>query len=83
MKCFLSQGIKRDAGNHVTCRVCKNKLQLAVAAVEGLPNNLYAIHFVNVETEKKSGQYGHSTANFIQWLFLQYFKLIQELVPDV
>ena len=56
MKCFLSQGIKRDAGNHVTCPVCKNKLQLAVAAVEGLPNNLYAIHFVKVENEKKSGQ---------------------------
>ena len=56
MKCFLSQGIKRDSGNNVTCPVCKNKLQLAVAAVGGLPNNLYAIHFVKVENEKKAGQ---------------------------
>ena len=56
MKCFSSQGIKRDSGNNVTCLVCKTKLELAVAAVEGLPNNLYAIHFVKVENEKKSGQ---------------------------
>ena len=51
-----SQGIKQDAENNVTCPVCKAKFQLPVAAVEGLPNNLYAIHFVKVDNEKKSGQ---------------------------
>ena len=56
MKFFLSQGIKRDAGNHVTCPVCKTKFQLPVAAVEGLPNNLHAIHMAKVDNEKKAGQ---------------------------
>jgi hypothetical protein len=51
------QGIDRDAGNCVTCPVCKSKLELPVAAVEGLPNNLYAIHMVKVlAKEEKVGQ---------------------------
>jgi len=56
MKFFLSQGIKRDAGNHVICPVCKTKFHLPVAAVEGLPNNLHAIHMAKADNEKKAGQ---------------------------
>ena len=53
---FLSQGINRDAGNNVTCPVCKKKVKLPVAEVEGLPNNIHAIHFVKVDNEKKAEQ---------------------------
>ena len=52
----ITQGIKREAGNCVTCPVCKIKFQLPVAAVEGLPNNLHAIHMVKLENDKKAGQ---------------------------
>ena len=52
----ITQGIKHEAGNCVTCPVCKKKTKLHVAAVEGLPNNLHAIHIINLENEKKTGQ---------------------------
>jgi len=50
------QRINRDAGNNVAYPVCKTKFQLPVAAVEGLPNNLYAIHMAKEENEKKARQ---------------------------
>ena len=40
----------------MTCPVCKKKYKLPVAAVEGLPNNLHAIHVIKLEDEKKAGQ---------------------------
>ncbi len=53
---FLSQGINRDAGNNVTCPVCKMKVKLLVGEVEGLPNNIHAIQMVKVDNEKKAEQ---------------------------
>ena len=53
---MFAQGINRDAGNCVTCPICKTKLKLPVVAVEGLPDNLHAIQLIKVENEKKAGQ---------------------------
>ena len=53
MHLTISQGIKRGPQNDVTCPVCNNKLQLPVAAVEGLPNNLYVIHKIQVAMRRE------------------------------
>ena len=53
---IFAQGINRDAGNCVTCPVCKTKLPQPVAEVEGLPNNLGVIHIIKLENEKKAGK---------------------------
>ena len=40
----------------MACPVCKKKLQLPVAAVENMPNNLHAIHIIKLENDRKAGQ---------------------------
>ena len=49
-----AQGVGRDLQNRVTCPVCKTKFQLPVVAVEGLPNNIHAIHIIKFDNAKKA-----------------------------
>lgn len=54
---LILQLVNRNERNELSFPLCKNTLFLPVEAVENLPNNLYAIHMLEVENAKKVAQY--------------------------
>ena len=51
----MNQFGDEDRANRVTCPTCRQVSELP-GSIEGLPNNLYALHFVEIANEKKNGQ---------------------------
>ena len=51
---ILRRAWGRDLQKRVTYPVCKTKFQLPVAAVEGLPDNIYAIHIIKFDNANKA-----------------------------
>ena len=56
MKHIFAQEIIQDGANHVNCPICRKDCELPAGGADSLPNNLYALHFVEVANEKKNGQ---------------------------
>ena len=54
-KHFISQGITPVGANRVTCPICRQVSELP-RGTEGLRNNRYALHFLQLAEEKKKGQ---------------------------
>ena len=54
MKHIFAQEIIQDGANHVNCPTCRKDCELPAGGADSLPNNLYALHFVELADEKKN-----------------------------
>ena len=59
----------------MTCPVCKKKVKLPVAEVEGLPNNIHAIQMVKVDEAR--GNKGSLGRQFVMQAVAQVTKRYQ------